>query len=337
MYRKLGDVTLKNGEDAELGVLCGPDNSALAQRLLSLLGHKGRSWQWQIEQSLSRENTGAEGRFYILLKYGHPFANIMTVERAGIGIFGHVYTEPAERRKGASEIIHNALFEDFKQRGGRALYLGTDFDSAPYRLYLKHGFKGTEPGSGYMYWFARDKAAFERELFVPSETDLEPLAFSHWPTLPALSMITHPARIRIMGMNIIGPRSTEGGSLNYLAALDPGASEQLEKRDLSMNAVVAVSRASGVPVAIAAVRADEYFWEQTDLLDMFCAPGFEAELPPLVAALQTAPGRSTICYSDEFWSQKSDVLRACGFSPAATLKRHAQSAGQVFDVTLWTK
>ncbi|HAA73566.1 TPA: hypothetical protein DCE37_00380 [Candidatus Latescibacteria bacterium] len=44
-----------------------------------------------------------------------------------VGLFGHVFTKPEERRKGAA----NALMEDFRQRGGKALYLGTGYVRFP--------------------------------------------------------------------------------------------------------------------------------------------------------------------------------------------------------------
>ena len=117
MYEQIGNVSLKNGESAELGVVIGPETGELGTSLRALLGHKGKLWQWQIEQSLTQSHPGVESRFYILSKAGKPFANIMCVERAGIGIFGHVYTAPAERRKGAADILHGHQIEDFKKRG----------------------------------------------------------------------------------------------------------------------------------------------------------------------------------------------------------------------------
>src|SRR5688572_11102381 len=136
MYQKIRDVALKSGEKVELGILRGPDQSNFAAQVRSLLGHKGGVWHWQIEQSLTL-NSPAETRFYLLIKEGKPVANIMAVERHGIGIFGHVYTVPEERRKGAADIIHHHQIEDFKLRGGRALYLGTGYDTHPYHLYKK--------------------------------------------------------------------------------------------------------------------------------------------------------------------------------------------------------
>jgi hypothetical protein len=331
MYRKIADVILKTGEHAEMGVVLGPDE---APDLRRLLGHKGAVWTWQIEQSLNHKFQNAESRFYILSKAGRPFANVMTVESRGVGIFGHVFTAPEERRKGAADIIHAHQMADFKQRGGRALYLGTGFDTPPFKLYERHGFRGVEPGSGYMTWFADSQDAFERDVFAPSSVRHEAFSFEHWPTLPALAMMAHPARVRIAGMDVINIRSTEGGSLPYLVAMDSRISDP-ENKTAGAKAWLAISEKSNMPVAIAAIIPEHYFWTQALLLDLFCAPGFEAELPKLFEKLQVPAGRNVICYADTFWPQKQAALQACGFKRESLLKKHLKSHDQVHDVELW--
>lgn len=334
MYEKSRDVTLKNGESVELGVMIGPDDSDLARQLRGLLGHKGVIWKWQIEQSLGRVQKGVESRFYIACRGGTPISNVMVVEWQGIGIFGHVYTRPEERRKGLADAIITFLMEDFRRRGGRALYLGTGFDSAAYHIYGRHGFGGLEPGSGYMGWFAQGREAFEKEAFAPAATRQEALTFEHWPTLPALSMMQHPARVRIPTMNVINARSTEGGALPVLMAMHNEANNEKEE---GSRAQVAVSQSSGVPVAIACVMPESHFWKDVDVLDVFCAPGFEAELPALVERLQLVPDRTLASYADLCWPAKQEFLRTQGFKRAAKLARYFHTADQTQDVELWTR
>jgi GNAT superfamily N-acetyltransferase len=336
MYQKLADVQLKTGETVELGALLGPDASPLATKVKTLLSHKGRIWQWQIAQSLDRDQPETESRFYLLLRQGEPFANIMLVESRRIGIFGHVYTRPEERRKGAAEHLAGRLVADFARRGGRAMYLGTGYDSAAYHIYARHGFRGIEPESGYMAWFAPglERTAFEAEAFAPSWTRHEALEYRHWPTLPALAMMYHPARLRIAGMDVIGPAITEGGALPVLMAMHGEADHT---HDNGGRAHVAVSGQSGVPVAIACATPEPHFWKQVDVVDLFCAPGFEEELPALVQALQLLPGRRAICYADLDWPAKQEILAACGFQRAALLERHYRSQGAAQALELWAK
>ena len=101
------------------------------ERIEALLGHKGEEWQWQ-NSRCARDDLGIDVYYYILHRDGVPFANMMTAECAGVGHFGHVWTRPEDRRKGAADQLMGLQMEDFRGRGGRALYLGTGFDSAAY-------------------------------------------------------------------------------------------------------------------------------------------------------------------------------------------------------------
>ncbi|HYF52005.1 MAG TPA: GNAT family N-acetyltransferase [Planctomycetota bacterium] len=333
MYQKIQDVTLRNGEAAEMGILLGPDTTEWGKSVRTLLGHKGEIWRWQVDESLNKQ-LGCESRFYILSKACKPFANIMIVEDRGIAIFGHVWTVPEERRKGAADIIHAHLMEDFKRRGGRAMYLGTGYDTHPYHLYAKHGFQGVEPKSGYMTWFAKGQQAFESEVFAKGAVRHEALEMKHWPTLPALAMMKHPARIRIAGMNILNVVSTEGGALPYLSEMSSAAAE---KRKAARRAWVAVSQSSGVPVAIAAVAPEAIFEKQGDILDVFCAPGFEPELPKLVQKLELDPNRGVVAYADPLWPAKYEALKACGLQQTGSIKRFLSTPDGVVDVNVFSK
>jgi len=312
MYQKIQNVTLKSNETAEVGVLSGPDTSNVASQMRTLLGHKGPAFFWQVEQSLSGDTPGVDNRFYIIIKDGRPVANIMTVTSMGIGVFGHVFTVPEERRKGAADIILHHLMDDFTKRGGRAMYLGTGYDSHPYHLYAKYGFKGAQPESGAMLWFADGQEKFESEVFRSAPTRQEELSFKHWPTLPALAMMKHPAMLRILSMHVTSISSTEGGSLDFISP----SSDVKEKGA----AWVSVSESSKIPMAIATRRCNEYFHERVDLIDLLSAPGFEGELPKLFEKLQSPPARSALCYVDPFWTAKRDILKKLGFEKTGTLK-----------------
>ena len=103
MYTSMGQVVLKVGERVEMGVVRGPDIQ-WAPRLEEMLAHKGDPWVWQ-NATVLREDVGIEARFYVLHRDGLPLANIMTAERAGVGIFGHVWTQPRDRRQGAASAV----------------------------------------------------------------------------------------------------------------------------------------------------------------------------------------------------------------------------------------
>ena len=143
MYQQLDRITLKSGEAIQAGVVQGPDLD-WAERVETLLGHKGPSWRWGNEQVL-RTQTGLDVFFYLLHRDGDPFANVMTIECRGVGLLGHVYTRPEDRRQGAAMQLMACLMDHFRQRGGQALFLGTGYDTPPYHIYRVNGFSGVEP------------------------------------------------------------------------------------------------------------------------------------------------------------------------------------------------
>lgn len=329
MYRKLRDVTLRSGEEAELGILTGPDEE-WGRKVRHLLGHKGEIWCWQIGECLFNAASGIESRFYLLSRQGVPFANVSTFENLGIGTFGHVYTQPEHRRKGAADLLHGCQMEDFKARGGRALYLGTVYGSHAYRLYETHGFQGCEPGSGAMFYFAKGQEAFEAEVFAPGPATPARLEFKHSALLPALAMMKHPAKIRILGMGVNRVVSTEGGALSYLNSMARG--------ETSHDAWIALSNQSRVPVAIACRAPEASFGNHVDLLDVFAAPGHEAQVPGLLGSLALDPARKAVCYVDGSWAAKRDLLAQAGFQRETTLRKHfLDQAGQLHEVEVWSR
>jgi hypothetical protein len=329
VYRKIDTVTLRSGEKAELGVVTGPDE-IWGRKIQHLLSHKGEIWKWQIEQNLFNPDCGSESYFYVLSNENGPFANILIAERLGIGIFGHVWTIPEMRKKGAADIINRYLMDDFKKRNGRALYLGTTYDSPAYHLYARNGFLGCASKSGGMYYFSKNQKEFESEIFAPASISIEPFSFKHWPLLPALAMSHHSASLRIMGMGLDRPGTIEGTSLEFL--------QPPVELELSFRVQLAISQKSQVPVAIACRRPEKSFGSQVDLLDIFSAPHHEEQLPKLIEALEISKNRKTICYVDDSWPSKKEWLKKAGWEREVVLKNHFRNhLDQVKDIEIWSR
>lgn len=161
MYTELKPVTLRSGEEVTAAVVQGPD-ADWADRICPMLQHKGEPWTWQNASVLTRD-LGIDAYFYVLHRAGRPFANVMTIEGDGVGIFGHVWTDPADRRQGASSHLIRQQMDHFRRRSGRALYLGTGYGSGAYRIYARHGFESVEPASGYMAYVPAGAEAFEAQ------------------------------------------------------------------------------------------------------------------------------------------------------------------------------
>src|SRR5207248_6496886 len=129
-----------------------------------LLVHKGSGFEVHMRMALRGETDRLETRYYLGMLEGVPVANVMTVESDGVGILGHVFTRPEHRRKGICQAIMGRLMEDFRQRNGRVLLLGTGFESAPYWIYHSFGFRSLK--GGFMRYDAPAAEGFDRNWFA---------------------------------------------------------------------------------------------------------------------------------------------------------------------------
>ena len=145
MYTTFGSEVLKSGERLEVGVVTAPD-AEFGDAIQRLLVHKGPEWALHMGATLRGETDMLETRFYVGLLDGAPVANVMTVESKGIGILGHVFTRPAQRRKGICQAVLRRLMDDFRLRGGSVLLLGTGYESPAYWIYHSFGFRSLKGG-----------------------------------------------------------------------------------------------------------------------------------------------------------------------------------------------
>ncbi|MCE7989599.1 MAG: hypothetical protein DYG89_51275 [Caldilinea sp. CFX5] len=317
MYQKLDTVTLKSGEPVEAGVVKGPD-PAWTERLIKLLWHKGDPWNWQNARLLEADQ-GLDAYFYVLHRDGQPLANIMTVENAGVGHFGHVWTEPADRQKGASSLLMALQMAHFTARGGQALFLGTGYDSVAYHMYRRFGFQSIEPQSGYMAYYRTSQADFEARYFAqPAAADdlvIQPLAWPHWPASAALFLGDFPGVMRCVRGEIVGRESSEGGLLPLLLE-----AEQRQQEGKAPRSFVLYHRATNAVLGFATGDWHPH-WPGNYLLDLYCHPAYWEQAPALLNALPLPSALRTIIYADSSDQAKQNVLMALGFQLVATLPR----------------
>jgi hypothetical protein len=327
MYEKLGEVTLKDGEKVEAGRVCGPDME-WAAGVEKLLGHKGPIWNWQ-NSAVMRRSLDADVDFYLLHRDGVPLANMMTATYKGVGHFGHVWTEPGDRRKGAAAQLMGLLMQDFRQRGGKALFLGTGFDSAPYHIYASHGFVGLEEGSGYMDYYVAGREAFEREYFAVEEAGVQAAAWRHWGASAALSLGPWPEAVRCMPLGMTARSSTEGPWLSVMR----GQEDEDERRVRVLEA-----EESGAVVGIAAWGWEPH-WPKTCLVDVYCHPDFWRSADTLLASLELPQAERYVAYSDAS-SAKDAVLEEAGFSCTGVWEKRValdHLRRRFADVSVWEK
>ncbi len=315
MYQTLGKVTLRNGEAVEAGIVIGPD-AEWATRVEALLAHKGHPWLWQNAQSLTRD-TGIEVRFHLLHRNGRPFANIMTAEYQGVGLFGHVWTEPDDRRKGASKSLMALQMADFQARNGEALFLGTGYDSVAYHIYHNFGFRSIEAESGYMAYYATDATTFADRYFSPPTAGeppvIERLAWQDWVTAAPLLLGKYRGMVRCAPWGIVGRQSPESYLLPALLQ-----EEKRRERNAAPQTVVLRHPSTAAVVGLASWNHDP-LWPDTCLVDLYCHPSYWAHADALWTALALPSSSRTIAYVDERDRYKIDFFMNRSFQPVTTL------------------
>lgn len=322
MYELLGTVTLRSGEVVEAGVVKGPEPT-WSERLTKLLLHKGEPWHWQNTQFLERE-LGIDAYFYLLHRAGIPFANIMTAEVDGVGHFGHVWTEPADRQQGASSQLMALQMAHFRDRGGAALYLGTGYESVAYRMYQRFGFASIEAESGYMAYYteavgtAGDRAAnFYERYFASPMTGMAPeitiFGWRDWVTATPLLMGDFPGMVRCAPWGMIGRHSPEGYLLEPLLDAERNGY-------VTSNARLLAARhpEHGTVVGLAGWHWHP-LWPGSCLVDLYCHPTYWAIGETLLATLTLPKADRILAYVDNGSRDKVDLLMAQGFHPITTL------------------
>lgn len=300
MVESLGSVILKTGETVSAAVIPGPDAS-WGDRLENLLKHKGDPWNWQ-NSALLREETGVDSSFYVLHRDGIPFAHQMTATVGGVGLFGHVWTEPADRGKGAAGLLMNLQMTHFQSHGGRALVLGTGYDTPPYHLYRKHGFHSIEPGSGIMSWSQGDFAEFRAAYLAPStDAVIEPLAWRHWPVAPVLFAGELPGVVRNVALGLWGRCNTEEPLLKCLH--DP------------TRAQVSVLRLPNGAVAGLASRSADALVPGATCIDICLHPAHDQHGEVLLSGILAVGGTvgKLTAYADEQQPDRWTLLERHGF------------------------
>src|SRR5687767_8468625 len=111
MYTPLGEARLKTGERLTIGVVECPD-AEWAGRVAPFLGHKRPETREHIGRALAGPLDGLRTFFYVGCVEGRLITEVMVVGARGVGILGHVFTLPEERRKGAYSALMGEQMRD---------------------------------------------------------------------------------------------------------------------------------------------------------------------------------------------------------------------------------
>ncbi|MFQ6043060.1 MAG: GNAT family N-acetyltransferase [Candidatus Poribacteria bacterium] len=324
MYTKLRDVKLKTDEDMEVGVVLAPDDE-YADKIKPFLDHKPGNFKWHIEKCFEEELDELETRYYIGQLNNEVICNIMIVEHEHVGILGHVFTSPDQRRKGACTAVINAQMKDFKRRNGEALYLGTGYDSPAYYIYKSVGFESVYPLSGFMKYWANDD--FEEKYFSKDGTHVKEVQWNDWGKMTALTGIIDGDYLRSIAFNIYGPANFEGGFLDFKRELEDGE----RYRDAKL-----LESENGAIVAFATIIPDFRWRGDVYILDVFAHPNFWDDADKLLKALKS-PQDKIQCYSDSTPTGKAECLQKVGFQQEAVMKKQIRRDEDTLDVLVFAK
>jgi hypothetical protein len=199
---------------------------------------------------------------------------------------------------------------DFRARGSRVLFLGTDFDSPPWHYYRRRGFEAIEPGSGYMELYLQRRDEFEAAWFGPGESRIEPLGWPDWPASVPLFAGPWPGAVRMAGMQLVGRRSPEEPLL-------PSLRHRLSEEQDCVRVLRAA--AGGAVLGMASWRPDP-IWRQAAVLDVYCHPQWWHRADELLKALPL-PSKLLVAYADADMAAKIEALEHAGFARQCALSK----------------
>ncbi|HUW81245.1 MAG TPA: GNAT family N-acetyltransferase [Phycisphaerae bacterium] len=324
METPLGTSVLRDRRPVDL--LClQPPAGRWRDRIAPFLAHKGQPWNWQIEKHLDAPADKLESRFYVALCGGTLISHIMTAEHAGVGLLGHVYTDPAWRGQRAASILMKVVCDDFADRGGIVMNLGTEYDTSPWRIYQRFGFQGLRPPSGLMRWVVQPEA-YER-LFAPAQAHFRPVAWQDWPLLQTLLQRPEGDWLRNRTLRAYGSVcDAEASFLEFMSWVDRGeASARVLAND------------SGAAVGLVSVAPFHEVPSDALQLSLYVHPHFAERTAALLAAAELPQDRPMVCYIDSGSPGRERALIEVGFGLACRLEGFCRTHQASLDLLVFRR
>jgi hypothetical protein len=248
----------------------------------------------------------------------------MIVGDGRAGILGHVFTRPDQRRRGICTHLMAAATDDFRASGALAMSLGTGYDSPPYHIYARFGFRGVEPGNGHML-FESHPGALDR-YFAPARTRVAEVRWEHWAGISLLYMLPGGDEIRNFAQGAFGPVGFEGGFLHF----------QTQRKWLDARAKALVTRAGSV-CGVVLCQRDRRWPSSVHTLDLCVHPAFATDAPRLLQRLKLPRNAKVQSFLDHPSIARVRVLRGAGFRREAVLKGQLVCRGAPRDVLLLSR
>lgn len=299
-----------------LGVVVAPDPE-WGPRLRVLLGHKPPAYFYHIDRSLREPLDGLETLYYVGLVAGVPITVAMVAGAHGAGVYGHVYTVPEWRQRGASGLLHQAVAADTRARGYRALSLGTNPDGHARRIYEGIGYRQLLPGRGDMAWHADDGAPPRGEL------SCGPLRWEDWGWISDACCARLEQGEELPRSVLFGVRDVGHVESAFIVAMRDGLDVTVLR-----SGPAAVGWAALLPGAARALGATA--------LELYVRPGFRHETRRLLAALRW-PERTVVHAFAGEPGYRAAALAAHGFREVALLPGWWDLGAGTQDLRLWAR
>ena len=325
MVEQLPSVTLKSGETAEIYKVIGPEPE-WEERLLSRISHKGPLWDKPMQAALREGLPGLTMTFSQMRLNDYAVGNLTLVQALDrpVAILQHVFTDPEHRRKGVCRHLLTVLLEDFAAQSGRAMYLGTDYDSAPFHMYRCFGFEGIGTSGDMVRHFDDD---YPGNFWLPGKTTIRETRWGDWPLLMALYELERGWDLRGYFFGQFGYSSYESAYCKLQEAMEEEKAEQV---------MVLECEETGALAGHAFLAYDEKWPNGPLVLDFFVHPDFMDDATRLLEAIQMPPEIKIQAYCDSRAEARGGILEAIGFELEATLSnQYRTKAGPPADVHIY--
>lgn len=327
MYSHLGSVQLKTGQQMDCGVVLAPDHQ-WAEQIRPLLSHKGREWGYHIASALEGPLDQLETRFYIGTVGGRAITHVQIVSARGVGILGHVYTVPEYRQRGAYSQLMAFQMEDCRRLGIKIMTLGTGFETHPYWIYQRFGFRSIDATSGRMKWLA--EAGAERAWFRAGVTAARRLRWDDWAALNVAAMQS-PSPDEELPRSWAFRLKTYGNAESSFVQLFYQWSRGAADHALTLETE------HGAVVGWAVLKLDDLTFGEGRLLDLYVHPSFRDDGYKLLEALNWPQAGRVAAYTTGPEGHRALLLRTAGFRQVAALPGWFRHGGESMDLHVFTR
>jgi len=275
--------------------------------------HKGPDWGPQVEMALTGPLDNMLSLFFVGVIDGQLACHTVVSGERRVGILGHVYTRPEDRRKGAIKILMECILAYCTPRYD-VLSLMTGFDTPPYWIYHSLGFRGITATSDEMLWQPR-----ETELpFAPGLAAVRDLEWGDWSFLNLMSFQSDDdfemPRSPLLGLK--GQGHVEASFITF---------QMRRLTDPTIQAKALVSE-TGATVGWAILAPDPHWFGDVLELDVCVHTNYSGHLERLVSSMEL-PHSKVVSYVTEIAGERARALMQLGFSQETTLRGFLKNDG----------